>query len=490
MKKEFLFDTLVALIAFTFCTIFWKERMGINALLFALLLVGCLVLRYDVQRQPYFWLTAIGTTVAAVAVVWHNSLVSKIIYFSSMISMIGFAQHRVLRFVWYAWLMGAYSMLRTPKYFVEHWQENLFPSFRPFFLFRNVQLAFFPFLVFGVFYIIYYHANGQFAILSDQFWLNLWMWFLAYFPLQRLLLFTVGFLVAGGALWKHVAPLWIQKNEKRKDDLQRYPEHVLPVSFGMLSLKREHQQAIAILFTLNALLLIVNVIDVRYVWFNFAAGTAQEMKQYVHEGTYLLVVAIFLAMSILLFFFRGKLNFFSRNLWIKRLAYCWIVQNAVLTLSVAIRNYRYIEHYNLAYKRIGVFIFLFLVLFGLVTLIFKIKDRKTLYYALRYNALASYCIWMMVCCINWDVFITRYNLAHAENGVDARFLIEEVSDKNLFLLEGKEDQLATYNISTYYSERKIKRRIEQKRHHFEQRTQKGTWLSWNYSDWRNRELLE
>lgn len=486
MKKEFLFDSLVALIAFTFCTIFWQERMGLNALIFALLLVACLVLRYDVRQQTYFWLTATGTIIAAVMVVWHNSLVSKIIYFSSMISMIGFAQHRVLRFVWYAWLMGAYSMSRTPKFFARHWQENLFPNFQPFFRFRNVQLAFIPFLVFGVFYIIYYHANGQFAVLSDLFWYDCWQFILAYFPLQRLLLFVVGFLVAGGALWKSKIPLWIQRNQNKRDDLSRYTDYQVPVKFGMLSLKREYQQAIAILLTLNALLFIVNVIDVRYVWFDFAVGTAQQMKQYVHEGTYLLIVAILLAMSILLFFFRGKLNFFSRNRWIKSLAYVWIAQNAILTLSVAMRNYRYVEHYNLAYKRIGVFIFLFLVLFGLVTLVFKIKDRKTLYYALRHNALASYCIWIMVCCINWDVLITRYNLNHAENGVDTEFLIEKVSDKNLFILEDNENKLIEYNISEHYSDRKISSRLDQKRSHFKHRTAKGTWLSWNYSDWRNR----
>jgi hypothetical protein len=491
MKKEFLIDTLVLLIAFTFCTIFWQERMGVNALLFSLLLLGCLLLRYDLKRPSYFWISAAGTIIAATMVVWHNSLVSKVIYFASMVSMIGFAQHRVLRFVWYAWLMGLYSMWQTPRKFLHQLKENIAPTLRPVLLMRNLQLAFFPFVVVGLFYIIYYFANGKFAELSHQFWVSFWEFIVEFFPLQRLLLFVIGGFIAGGALWRTSLPKWIKAKVNQTDFVQRYRQKkaTVLVQFGILDLKKEYQQAIAILATLNVLLFIVNIIDVRYVWFNFEVLNAYDMRQYVHEGTYLLIAAILLAMTILLIAFRGNLNFFSKNGWMKRLAYLWIAQNGVLALSVAVRNIRYVEHYQLAYKRIGVFIFLALVLFGLLTLVFKIKDKKNLFYVLRTNALASYCVWIVVCCINWDVFITKYNLAHYKSGVDTYFLIEKVSDKNLFVLEREWKKLLNNNSMMAAEEDidDITKRLRRKRKRFEQRIAKGSWLSWNYSDWRNKQ---
>lgn len=492
MRKDFLIDTLVLGIAFTFCTIFWEERMGVNALLFSVLLLACLLLRYDLKRPSYFWVSAVGTMVAATMVVWHNSMVSKVIYFASMISMIGFAQHRVLRFVWYAWLMGLYSMWQTPKKFLRQARENIAPTLRPVLLLRNMQLAFLPFVTVGLFYIIYYFANGKFAELSNQFWESFWTFIIEFFPLQRMLLFVIGGFIAGGALWRSPLPNWIKTRLGQSDFVQRYrtkKASALPIKFGMLDLKKEYQQSIAILLILNVLLLIVNAIDVRYVWFDTQVRDAYEMRQYVHDGTYLLIAAILLAMTILLIAFRGKLNFFSKNGWLKRLAYTWIAQNALLTLSVAMRNIRYVEEYNLAYKRIGVFIFLALVLFGLVTLVFKIKEKKNLFYVLKVNALASYCVWILVCCVNWDVFITKYNLAHYENGIDTRFLLLEVSDKNLYLLKAEQEKLIKYNYSKDFNEHQIEGYLIYKKQDFETRMKKGAWLSWNYSDWRNMEAL-
>ena len=166
MKKEFLTDTLVLLIAFTYCTIFWKENMGLNSLIFAVLMTGSLAAHYEVKRNPYFLLTAFGTILTAIMIVIHNSLVSKIIHLASMVTMIGFAQHRVFRFVWYAFLMGIYSMLETPKKFVRQFNENFGTALRPVVLQRNFQLSITPVFLLGLFYIIYYKNSSVFYMLS------------------------------------------------------------------------------------------------------------------------------------------------------------------------------------------------------------------------------------------------------------------------------------------------------------------------------------
>src|SRR6185437_2384871 len=80
-------------------------------------------------------------------------------------------------------------------------------------------------------------------------------------------------------------------------------------SAGLLALKSELTMGSISLLLLNALLLLINIIDVKYVWLGFTFHKDANMAAYVHEGAWLLIFSIVLAMLLLLFFFRGNLNF-------------------------------------------------------------------------------------------------------------------------------------------------------------------------------------
>ena len=201
----------------------------------------------------------------------------------------------------------------------------------------------------------------------------------------------------------------------------------------------------------------------------------------------MLILAILLAMSVVLFFFRKNLSFYPKNNTLRLLCYVWIAQNAVLATSVFIRNATYINTCGLAYKRIGVMVFLALTLFGLYTLFLKIRDKKTFYFLLHRNAWALYAALVLTTFVNWDVFITRYNLtAETKNGIDAEFLLFNVSDKNLFLLEENIEKLVTESTSPGFQTRKnIVGVLDVKRNNFERKQEELSWLSWNYADARN-----
>ena len=151
------------------------------------------------------------------------------------------------------------------------------------------------------------------------------------------------------------------------------------------------------------------------------------------------------------------------------------------------RNATYINSCGLAYKRIGVMVFLALTLFGLYTLFLKIRDKKTFYYLLHRNAWALYFVLVLTTVVNWDVFITRFNLnADTTNGIDAAFLLSEVSNKNLFLLEENIDRLVKESTSPGFQQKKhIVAILDTKRRDFELEQEQLSWLSWNYSDARN-----
>lgn len=192
-------------------------------------------------------------------------------------------------------------------------------------------------------------------------------------------------------------------------------------------LRTEYRTGYMVLLSVNALLAFYHFIDIPWMWFEFGESldSAVSYSQLVHEGTYLLIASILLSMGIMLYFFRGNLNFFTKSASLRNLSYLWIAQNALLIVSVAIRNYRYIDFDGLTYKRIGVIIFLGMCLFGLASLVYKIAKKKSFNFLLGKNMGFALVLGIMLAAAPWARWITSYNLAHYhETGrIDWSYLI-------------------------------------------------------------------
>ena len=275
--------------------------------------------------------------------------------------MIGLAQLRELRFLGYAFLQYVLNTFEAPRQAVL--SLKTLPILRGS---KNVgkQLGngWMTLLIFPVFYLIYYIANAKFAELSSRFWGNIFSFFSFDINMPRVLFFLLGIVVVGAAVWQQGWVDFLQKDKTHGDNLTK-PENIEPD-------ESTYRNALNLVIALNALLLINNIIDIRYVWFADLSGkTALQLKEYVHEGTYLLIFGIVLAISIILWLFKGGLNFEENtpksSFILRGVTMIWLAQNALLALSVGIRNLQYILYYGLAYKRIGVFIFLALTIYGL-----------------------------------------------------------------------------------------------------------------------------
>ncbi len=199
---------------------------------------------------------------------------------------------------------------------------------------------------------------------------------------------------------------------EQSEDLERKKKAKM-FSFSSMALKREYTIAIVTFVALNLLILGQNILDVVYVWVGFE-WKGEFLKQFVHKGTYVLIISILLSAALVLYYFRANLNFFEKNKALKILVYIWLAQNAFLALSVIARNIWYIQYFNLAYKRIGVFFFILAVGIGLVSVMMKVKHRKSVYYLLRKNLLAVYLIVLSIGVFNWDKIIAEYNFAHSD----------------------------------------------------------------------------
>ncbi|WP_347922413.1 DUF4173 domain-containing protein [Pontimicrobium sp. SW4] len=202
-------------------------------------------------------------------------------------------------------------------------------------------------------------------------------------------------------------------------------------TFSIEALKKEKQLGTILLLLLNLLIVFYLATDI--ISLNTINSThASVLSSQVHSGINTLIASIVIAIVIILYFFRGDINFFKDNKMLKKLSYTWIFLNAVLVILIATKNYNYIALFGLTYKRIGVNIYLFLTLIGLITTLLKVSKVKNFWFLLRINTRIAFGLLILFSIIDWDYSITKYNINHAPS-LDLNYLIN-LSDNNAVLL--------------------------------------------------------
>lgn len=273
-----------------------------------------------------------------------------------------------------------------------------------------------------VFALLYRQANPVFEELLEQ--INL-----SFLSFQWLFFTLVGYVLFLHLLLPYYPHFLIELDKKQPDYLLA-PE--APYTGNLLT-KLEGQQRIGclILGALSLLLLLFLITDWVYLAHNNVLSNAY-YSQSVHQGVYALIFSIACAIIIILYFFRGALNFMENNNLLKALAYLWIGFNVMLVLFTSYKNYQYVEALGLTYKRIGVFIFLVLVLSGLITALLKVTQIRSFMYLVRANSMAFFAFLLFCASIPWDRAITGYNMAYIKNP-DIVYLID-LGDTNTDLL--------------------------------------------------------
>jgi hypothetical protein len=507
MNKNITKFTLVTTGAVLFNLLFWHEKLGLNTVLYDLFILSALFSLYpqSLHSGTVRWLV-LAHLICLSMVVFHNTPLSKTGFIVTLCMLAPFAEY-VHRSAWFAGGSMVMNILFMMASYVESTLHVRTGKVKRKPVARIIRFTIFPLLILLVFFIIYSSANNAFAQLADQLGQQVASFFENYFELfspQRLLFLLLGLFITGAILLKSRTNWFSQKEATCTDALQRerlplkdrrnstFPvviEAILGrLAKGMMALKNENTTGIISLALLNLLLLIVNIIDIRFLWFNFEYNENEPVYKMVHEGTELLIASIVLAMAILLFFFRGNLNFYRRNKWLKYGAYAWILQNVVLVMSVCIRDYYYIARHGLAYKRIGVLFFLLMVMIGLLTVFIKIANKKTNYYLLRVNAWAGIIILTLSTTVHWDLFIARYNLQRKDKvALDVPFLLS-LSDKTLPLLDQnkaalqKMEQAVPAQIVNGVCINCYTEMLQKRREDFFSKQEELSWLSWNYPD--------
>lgn len=494
MNKSLL-ELLISILALIlFNLLFWGEKMGINLFIFSsvLLLINGILNGYSLQKKET--LVSLGCfLISGITTVIVNSEISILIHILAFaVTLFQFKSFETKTV--YDNLIGfiqTYVLLPISWYRKMQKDSESHPALAA--SFKYLKLGFIPLLMVTVFFMIYRGANPRFEALTADFSIIILDFFKG-FSFGRLIFLIFGFTFISIAMIKLLSPLdpVVEQNDALVRTKKNYKKTFQHLRGSLVKdLLNEYKVGVIVLFMLNVLILVVNIIDLNWIYFGFEVPEVFNLKQFVHEGTYLLILSILLSMGIVLYFFRDSLNFYKKNKALVLLGKIWIIQNAFLTLSVFVRNYHYIDYHGLASKRIGMVAFLLMCVFGLVTLLIKVSKKKSAYYLLRVNTWFIFISLVFMSLFNWDRVIIEHNLHHdnvAEIDTDHYLELDPrlspLIYQNLQLIE---DQMMAHKFNRQIwvnildidlFEEKLKKRAA-----LYHKKQKGkSWASWNLRD--------
>lgn len=365
------------------------------------------------------------------------------------------------------------------------------------YLARFLLIVLFPLVIAFVFVMLYAGASPFFNALTGDFVhrLGVWLeWLFKFIDPAYFWLLIAGILIAATYVFGRSGDFLKLINETIPMQLHRVRRS--PAGKPTL-LRIEYRSGIVLLILLNALIAVMNVLDIWNVWL-FFDWSGDYLKQFVHEGTWLLVFSIVISILLVLYYFRAGLNFYSRRKLLLNLALLWLAQNALLAVSVGIRNWLYIQHFNLAFKRIWVYAFLLLTLLGIATVMIKIISRKTNNYLFYYNSIAAYLMIVALSLVNWDVVIARYNYKHYTTSffhTDFMAFLDGsalpvLKESTLHIDEIKQVQQQKFDFAErYVSMENYAKHVDERCQNFLYGYPMLDWQAWNVADYRTYRAL-
>ena len=410
--------------ALAFSLLFYSKSFGLN--LFLISIVVVVLLSTIRKERSISWGYALTYIATAIFVFLNPSGFSIFVHFMAFMVFVGKSISQKTS-VYISWFIGCINMLiaslanhiqNQEKESEKKEQKDISPK-----LFNRLKGALVAIPILIIFGMLYRNANPVFENLIEQIDFD-------FISVPWLFFTLLGFVIFLNLLRPYAAKELVDFDLAQENELEKPTELVLIGE--KKKLEGEHTLGSIVFLALNLLLLFFLATDVVYLY-QKTDLTNSEFSQSVHQGVYALMFSIVCAIVLILYFFRGNLNFFDRNKRIKLLAYLWIGLNVILVAFTCFKNYTYVEALGLTYKRIGVFVYLLLTLTGLVTAYIKVAQVKNFIYLLRTNIATVFTFLMISGAVPWDKTITHFNLKTLENP-DLNYLIDlgESNSEQLF----------------------------------------------------------
>lgn len=504
--------SVLLLSALLYGLLFHNKSLGLNLVIYEAFVLGWLFYSKQLSlKSPSEKLIVSAQIITLIFTVLHHSIWSYFIHFSISFVLVGVMIAPMVRSLVNS-IGLAFSNVLFSIHAIFTKEKEAEPESNRVkkgkYQLKKLRLYIIPLAIIILFATLYGFANPEFGKYVDIAlgWLydgiedifkSIDFWFFV--------TFAFGFLVSIYIFRRGRNEKIIELDTSSNDDKvrQRNPQSNLKT----LALKNEFRVGIFLFASLNILLLAMNIMDIDHVWINFE-WKGQYLRQFVHYGTIVLLVAIALSVLLVLYFFRGNLNFYKKNKLLKKLCYIWLGQNIILAISTGVRNYYYIQHYSLAYRRIAIVFFLILAIYGLYSVYVKVRDTRSNFYIVRKNAV----VWTVVLSIsagfNWDRIIAEYNFSRGKGSFVHLNFLAHLSDSALPELDqptSKLNDIDQYQESSFFkapgssvgyrklyiSPKSYAFTIEWRKQVFKDKWEKKSWLEWNYAEARAyRELKD
>lgn len=488
MRKSF-FLTLLNAVLFT--VLFYNQSAGINFLLFTISLITSLFVQHKIVLNNQVHLTVVlGAIVSSILVVLNHSSIAVFMCVLSWFLLVGIGAHKQLNsLVSVLFLSVLNSALSFVNYIKSNSNSSRSTAGKK--IWRVIKLFIIPLFIVFVFILIYKASNPLFNNGVNAFtgFIDKHLGkFFKQININVLLMFVLGLLVSVYVLYAQTEKSILAYDSSNNNLIRKRKKTMF--GFNPIALKNEVKSAVFLLLSLNILIAVLNVIDIYWVWFNFE-WNGDYLKQFVHTGTYLLIVSIIISLVIALYFFRGNINFYKHNKVLKILTKIWLYQNAILVISVGVRNYWYMHHFSLAYKRIGVVFFLLYTIYAIITAIVKINKQKSAFYLLKKNSYAAYILLLIMALFNWDIIIAKYNFKHHQTSFVELDFMSKLSNKALPFIDLpleevkkiKQNQTEKYRFKDLYmSPYEYYTTIQKRKIFFVADWETKHWLSWNFAE--------
>ncbi|WP_223608711.1 DUF4153 domain-containing protein [Chryseobacterium sp. OSA05B] len=414
-----------------FVIVFYDQDIGLNlgilAIVYALL---TLFKTPERNRTRTFLILFVTSIMSSFAFIWYRDFSSLLAVVSSIL------------------LLGYRSRNRTLKilFLIPVFIINSFTSIFRFFSFdawlpkKNISgvwqktLAFIviPLVFISIFFGIYSAGSDHFAALFTDYELDIDVW-------QLLCLSVLGFFIAFN-YWNYAVERFIYKKNYLLDDNFYNQAKVQKATYSFLDLDAERTSGVISFFCLN-ILLVFFIITYNYEQFYEVSKTPVQLSEETHERVNAVIMSIVMAVMVIMFYFKSGFNFDPKAKLMKTLARIWIILNAILVFSAALKNYEYIITYGYTYKRLGVFAFLLLALMGLALTFIKIQKQKR--NAFLFNVMTWYFYGTILACsyVNWGGIITSQNMKRKDFAVNYHFEQISFSERRLLKYADEKNDL-------------------------------------------------
>jgi hypothetical protein len=485
---------LIILGAILFTVLFHNQTLGLNLLIFELLFFAWLLASGQIKlKGKNMFVACFGYLLSGLFVVITNSIYCITINFLALLVFAGLIIYPEIKSYSNALWLGSTSLITSQIDLLNAMLNSKFKAGKVGNWLWRSKIFIAPSLVVFFFIMIYSFSNpifGNLTIDIGTFIRQQWNYIFKSFDFSLLVTFTIGISICVFLVYKTASHYIVKYDLHANEQLMRI-RTIIPKKTAFTALKNEYRAGVFLLLALNIILLILNIIDIESVWINFD-WDGMYLKQFVHVGTYLLIISILISMGIVLYFFRKNLNFYSKNKLLKYLSYGWLIQNGILVISVAIRNFWYIHYFSLAYKRIGIVIFLTATIFGLLSIFLKVYKKKSNFYLIKINAFVLYLILTISSVINWDSIIAKHNFRNYTHSFVHLDYLSTLPDHTLPQLDKPLEELIKIDSTQkdlfaftrgYMTPQAYHDIIEQRKRDFKSRWENQSWQSWNLPEY-------